>query len=382
MRTIAVVSVGRSDYGIYLPILREIVGDKQLNLHLIVAGAHLSPQFGETVKVIEADGFKIGDRVEMLLSSDSPEAVAKSMGLGTIGYAQVYSRMHPDVLLVLGDRFEMHAAVVAAVPFKIPVAHIHGGELTLGAIDDSPRHSMTKMSHLHFVSTQAHARRVEQMGEEPWRITVSGAPSLDNLRNLKLLGRGEFARRFGIRLPRGFLLVTYHPATLESEPAGRQVRDLLAALEQAGHPVLFTMANADPGGHAINGMIQAFVKAHPSAQLIANLGTQGYFSAMSLAGAMVGNSSSGIIEAASLKLPVVNVGTRQAGRVRGANVIDVECSQEKVLPGIKRACSREFRQGLSDLANPYGDGWAARRIVTRLRNLEPQVKLIAKRFHE
>lgn len=382
MKTIAVVTVARSDYGIYLPVLRKIAADKKLRLHLIAAGAHLSREFGETVKAIEADGFEIGDRVEMLLASDSPEAVAKSMGLGTIGYAQVYSRLHPDILLVLGDRFEMHAAVVAALPFKIPVAHIHGGELTFGAMDDSLRHSITKMSHLHFVSTQAYARRLEQMGEEPWRITVSGAPGLDNLRSIKLLGGREFARRFGVRLAAHFLLVTYHPATLEAAPAAEQFRELLAALGQAGHPILFTMANADPGGHDINRMIQAFVKTHPSAQLVANLGTRGYFSAMSLADAMVGNSSSGIIEAASLKLPVVNIGTRQAGRVRGTNVIDVGCSDKEILRGIRRACSREFRQGLSKLTNPYGDGWAAPRIVARLKNLEPQARLISKKFYE
>jgi UDP-N-acetylglucosamine 2-epimerase (non-hydrolysing)/GDP/UDP-N,N'-diacetylbacillosamine 2-epimerase (hydrolysing) len=382
MRTIAVVTVGRSDYGIYLPVLRRIAADKSLKLRLIVAGMHLSPAFGETVKVIEAGGFEVADRVDMLLASDSPEAVAKSMGLGTIGFAQVYSRKKPDMLLVLGDRFEMHAAVVAAVPFKIPVAHIHGGELTLGAIDDSFRHSITKMSHLHFVSTDVYARRIEKMGEEPWRVTVSGAPGLDNLHSIRLLDRADFGRRFGIRLTKDFLLVTYHPVTLENEDPARRFRTLLSALGSAGHATLFTMANADTGGHAINKLIRHHVATHRSAQFISNLGTQGYFSAMALATAMVGNSSSGIIEAASFKLPVVNIGNRQAGRVRGANVIDTGSSAQEILRGIRQACSPAFRRSLSSLVNPYGDGRAAERIVNRLKTQDLHGNLITKTFYE
>ena len=382
MRTIAVVTVGRSDFGIYLPVLRRIAADKSLKLRLIVAGMHLSPAFGETVKAIEAAGFEAADRVDMLLASDSPEAIAKSMGLGTIGFAQAYSRNKPDLLLVLGDRFEMHAAVVAAVPFKIPVAHIHGGELTFGAMDDSFRHSITKMSHLHFVSTDVYARRIEKMGEEPWRVTVSGAPGLDNLRNLRRLDRASFARRFGIRLPKNFLLVTYHPVTLENEDPARRFRTLLSALESAGQAALFTMANADTGGHAINQMIRDHVATHRSAQFVNNLGTQGYFSAMALATAMVGNSSSGIIEAASFKLPVVNIGNRQAGRVRGANVIDTGSSAPEILRGIRQACSPAFRRSLSNLVNPYGDGRAAERIVNRLKTQDLRGNLIVKTFYE
>src|SRR5215213_260435 len=186
MRTVCVVTAARSDYGIYLPVLRKIEADPELRLHLIVSGMHLAPEFGLTVKAIEADGFEIAERVEMLVASDSPEAVAKSMGLGAIGFAQTYSRLRPDILLVLGDRFEMHAAALAALPFKIPVAHIHGGELTEGAIDDALRHSMSKLSHLHFVATEEYARRVVQLGEEPWRVTISGAPGLDNLDSIEL----------------------------------------------------------------------------------------------------------------------------------------------------------------------------------------------------
>lgn len=382
MRTIALVTVARSDYSLYLPILRAIDADNALRLHLIASGAHFSREFGETVRAIESDGFLIGDRVEMLLESDSPEAIAKSMGLGTIGFAQVYERVKPDVILVLGDRFEMHAAVVGALPFGIPIAHIHGGELTFGAIDDALRHSITKLSHLHFVSTESYARRVERMGEERWRIVTSGAPSLDNLSNIKLLNRTAFARRFNIRLERDFLLVTYHPVTLEANQARTQFRTMLAALKSSGRPLLFTLANADCGGRSINEMIHEFAGRHTGVSVVANLGTEGYFSAMALATAMVGNSSSGIIEAASFELPVVNVGTRQSGRVRGPNVIDVGYSESEIAQGIQLACSKEFKRNLSGIVNPYGDGRAASRIVERLRSVTINRELLMKRFND
>jgi len=382
MRTIGVVTVGRSDYGIYLPLLSRIQQDPDLQLYLIVSGMHLSPKFGLTVKAIKDDGFQINEQVEMLLSSDTPEGIAKSMGLGTIGFAQVYARFRPDILLVLGDRFEMHAAAVAAVPFKIPVAHIHGGELTQGAIDDALRHSMTKLSHLHFVSTNVYAKRVIQMGEEPWRVVTCGALSLDNLPTTCLLSRDEFADRFGITLPEKFLLVTYHPVTLEYEQTERQVRELLTALNATGLPVLFTMPNADTGGRVIRKMIGVFISDHPDSRGVENLGTQGYFSAMALATAMIGNSSSGIIEAASFSLPVVNVGNRQRGRIRGKNIIDVGYTHAEILAGIKKATSPEFRARSSDLVNPYGDGHAAERIVDRLKKVKLDDRLLQKYFYE
>ena len=381
-RTIAAVTVGRSDYGIYRPILREIARRDGLKLHLIVSGAHLLPEFGSTVSAIEADRIPIGDRVEMLLGSDSPEAVAKSMGLGLIGFAQAYARVRPDLLLIVGDRFEMHAAVAAALPFRIPVAHVHGGELSFGALDDAFRHSMTKLSHLHFVSTAEYARRVAQLGEEPWRITVSGAPGLDELRSIQPLPGAEFFRRFQLKPTKDFLLVTYHPATLENEGASDQFRELAAALVDSGRPVLFTMPNADTGGRALRALIHEYVAAHPSAQAVENLGSEGYATAMSLATAMVGNSSSGIIEAASFALPVVNVGSRQAGRVRGSNVIDCDARRGEISAALSSALAPAFRAGLAGVANPYGDGSAAVRIVDRLASEKLGAALLLKRFHD
>ena len=374
------VTVGRSDYGIYVPLLRRLREAEDIQLRILAAGTHLSPEFGRTVDLIERDGFSISARVEMLLSSDSPEGIAKSMGLGVAGFAQVYGASRPDLLVALGDRFEMLSAVAAAVPFNIPVAHLHGGEITQGAIDEAFRHAITKMSHLHFVATAEYGRRVAQMGEEAWRITVSGAPALDHLRTLRLLSREDLAKATGLRLDRPPLLVTFHPVTLEYEQAGAQVDELLAALKDAGQPVIFTMPNADTGGRAVRASILRWVQDHPLAQAVENLGTEGYFSLMSHAAAMVGNSSSGLIEAPSLGLPVVNIGSRQAGRVRAANVIDVEGGRAAILSGIHQALVPDFRQHLSREPNPYGDGTASERIVARLKTIALDDRLLRKRF--
>ena len=380
MRTIGVVTVGRSDYGIYLPILRRIQADPDLRLHLIVSGAHLAPEFGLTVNMIQADGFEIGERIEMLLASDSPEGVAKSTGIGVIGFAQAFAHFRPDILLVLGDRFEMHAAALAALPFNLPVAHIHGGEVTQGAMDDALRHSLTKLSHLHFVSTPEYARRVAQLGEEAWRTTVSGAPSLDNLRTMALPTREQLETQFGFCLQPAPLLVTFHPVTLEFEQTEWQIAELTAALNQLDVPVIFTMPNADTRNSIIRHHIAEYVRAHSSAWSVDNFGTQNYFGVIQFAAAMVGNSSSGVIEAPSFKLPVVNIGTRQDGRMRAANVIDVGYARDEIVAGVQRAIAPAFREQLCGLANPYGDGHAAERIIARLKSAALDDRLIRKVF--
>lgn len=382
MRTVGVVSVGRSDYGIYLPVLRAIAADPQLQLRIYASGAHLSPEFGSTVRQFAADGFTVDERVEMLLSADTPAAIATSMGLGTIGFAQLLGRARPDILLVLGDRFEMHAAALAALPFNLPIAHIHGGEVTEGAIDEALRHSLTKLCHLHFVSTAAYGRRVVQLGEEPWRVIVSGAPALDHLATQRPLEPAAFLARFGFELPPEFLLVTYHPVTREYDQAEWQFEQLLAALAAQGAPVIFTLANADTNGRAINAQIARFVEQHPWAHAVANFGPEAYAGAMRRAAAMVGNSSSGIIEAATFALPVVNIGTRQQGRARGPNVIDVGNAADAIADGLRRALDPAFRTGLRGMANPYGDGRAAERIVRGLRDTPLDARLLMKRFYD
>ncbi len=382
MRTIGVVTTSRADFGIYRPVLKAVAAEPGLELALIAAGMHLSADYGLTIDEIEAEGWPIAHRLACLETGDTPEAAARSMGRSLSGFAEVFGRWRPDILVVLGDRFEMHAAALAALPFRIPVAHIHGGELTFGAMDDALRHSMTKLSHLHFASTEEYGARIVQMGEAPWRVTVSGAPSLDNLAAVELLDEAELEARFGLDLSRPPLLVTYHPVSLEYEQTEAQIAALLAALAEADRPTVFTLPNADPGNLTIRRLIAEFVAERQTAWQVDNLGTQAYFSLMHKASAMVGNSSSGIIEAASFELPVVNIGSRQDGRVRGANVIDVGYAKKDILAGIERATSPEFKAGLAGLENPYGDGRAAERIVARLKSVALDDDLMVKKFHD
>ena len=382
VRTVGVVSVGRSDYSYYVPILRQMQRESALRVALIVAGMHLSPQFGLSVERIEADGFEIADRIEMLLASDTPEAVAKSIGLGVLGFAQSYVRLRPTILLLLGDRFEMLSAAVAALPLGIPIAHIAGGESTEGLIDESVRHAITKMSHLHFVSTEDYGRRVVQMGEEPWRVTVTGAPSLDNLHRLRLLKREEVAQRIECPLDPPPLVVTFHPVTLEAGRAAEHVEELLSALSAVGRPLVFTFPNADAEHEIIIERLKAFVASHRPSCLVTNLGTELYYSLLKYAGAMVGNSSSGVIEAASFALPVVNIGVRQRGRIHGANVVDVACERSAIVGAIRHVCSDEFQQTMRRSVNIYGDGYAAARIVDVLRETPIDDRLLMKAFHQ
>lgn len=382
MRKIFVVTVGRSDYGIYKPLLEALLHQPGVDLKLVASGMHLSPEFGLSINLILEDGYPIAHRVEMLLGSDTPQAIAKSIGLGVIGFSQVYAQEQPDLLVVLGDRFEMYAAALATLPFKIPVAHIHGGELTQGAMDDVLRHSMTKLSHLHFTATDEYARRVIQMGEEPWRVVACGALGLENIRSYHKLDRSQMEQKLGIKLSQPPIIVTYHPVTFEFENAAWQIGELLGALESTQLPIVFTKANADTNGRIINREIERFVGNHEKSVLVDNLGTSGYFSLMSMAGIMVGNSSSGILEAASFHLPVVNIGNRQKGRTHANNVIDVDYPREAIWQGIEKGLSNAFRNGLANLINPYFKPDTAETIASRLAHVELDHELIAKGFHD
>lgn len=376
---IGVVTVGRSDYGIYTPVLRALQKSPTLEFELLVSGTHLAAQFGKTVSEIERDGFPIGARVPILESGDEPIDIANAISRGVSGFAAVYARQRPELLMVLGDRFEMYSAALAAVPFNIPIAHLHGGELTLGAMDDALRHSLTKLSHLHFVSTEDYARRVRQLGEEAWRVTVSGAPSLDNLTRVHRVAPRDLRERFGIDVETSFLLVTFHPATLESD-IQEQGERFIAALSALAMPTVVTLPNADVHGTILRKQFRDRAATGAPMLLIENLGTEAYFSVMSYASAMVGNSSSGIIEAASFGLPVVNVGSRQDGRIKPANVIDVQCNTDDIVRGVERATSEQFRKSIKGLRNPYGDGHASERITARLEEIKDPAALIHKRF--
>ena len=382
IRTLGVVTVARSDFGLYTPLLNAINKDAALQLQLFVAGMHLSPHCEYTVRMVEEAYAKaICARVDMKLAGDSPEAIADAMGSGVSGFAHVFAQTRPDILVVLGDRFDMYCAALAALPFNIPVAHLHGGELTEGAMDDALRHSITKLSHLHFTATKEYARRVIQLGEDPWRVTVSGALGLDQLSFVKLLSVDEMSKMLDMDLHERPVLVTYHPVTLQCENTAWQVDELLTALDAVGMPVVFTAPNADTSHCAIRTRMLQYVARHSNARWVEDLGTQKYFSMMALARAMVGNSSSGIIEAASFRLPVVNIGIRQRGRDHGENVIDTGYLHEEVICAIRRAVDPLFREGLCKIENRYGDGRATERIVERLKNIALDEHLLIKRFH-
>jgi len=385
MRTIGVVTTSRADYTAYRPLLKALKADPKIDMKLYVSGTHLSPEFGMTVGVIENDGFEIAERIEIMLSSDTPEGIAKSMGIALIGFGQAFTRNCPDILVVLGDRYEMLSAALAALPFKIPVAHIGGGDLTQGAIDDALRHSMTKLSHLHFVSTEASARRVIQLGEDPSRVIVTGEPALDEILRVPQLSSEELKPRFAINIDQPFLLVTFHPVTLEYEHTEKQIDELLAALDEAQLPVIFTMPNADTAGRIIAARMQQWTESHPGkGTMVENFGPDAYHSVLRRAVAVVGNSSSGLIEAPSFKVPTVNIGIRQAGRIRAASVIDVPCERGEILAAIRKAASEEFRNSLKSVVNPYAcaTNSAVATIADTLKRVPLGDSLVQKKFRD
>jgi UDP-hydrolysing UDP-N-acetyl-D-glucosamine 2-epimerase len=362
-------------------VLDAIRRAPELDLVLFAAGMHLAPEFGDTLREIEADGVPIAERIEMLEKGDTPEAVGISTGRGVGGFAQAFARRRPEIVVVLGDRFEMMAATVAALPFALPVAHIHGGEVSEGAMDNQIRHAITKLAHIHFASAEVHARRIAAMGEEPWRIHTVGAPGLDRLAGLNALGRDALARELGLPAEGPWLVVTFHPVTLEYRDTSSHVDELLAALEKADGALVITYPNADTSGRSIIRRLEEFAARHPDrCRLAPSLGERLYLSLLRHADLIVGNSSSALIEAPSFGLPAVNIGSRQRGRLRGANVIDVAPSRSEIVRGIESALSPEFRARARAAENPYGDGHAAPRIVEVLSRVRLDARLVQKRF--
>ncbi len=378
MRRIGVVTCARSDYSSCLPILRAIEADPELQLHLIVGGMHLSPEYGLTLKEIEADGFRIDERVEMLLSSDTPEGTAKSIGLGVIGFAQCFARSQPDLLLIVGDRTELLAVACAALPFRIPIAHISGGDSTEGAIDNQVRHALTKLSHLHFVAMQEHADRLRQMGEEQWRVTVCGDPALDLLRQIDLLSREALSARLELELKSPLLLVTYHPTTLCSTGALEEINLLCDALSSVPGTLILTAPNSDAGSGLIREQLNKLTQSRPETGLYSSLGQHVYYSLLAYADLMIGNSSSAIWEAPTFCLPAVNVGDRQRGRLCARNVIHVVEDPDAIRQAICQGLDPAFRASMQGLQNPYGDGHAAPRIVQRLKQVPLGPRLMQK----
>lgn len=381
-RKIAVVTGSRAEYGHLFWVIHEVHEDPELILQLVVCGMHLSPEFGFTVREIEADGFPIAERVEMLLSSDSEIGISTSIGLGVMGFARAFDRLKPDILVLLGDRFEVLAAATAAMVARIPIAHIHGGESTEGAIDEPIRHAVTKMSHIHFPATEIYARRISQMGEDPQRIFPFGAPGLDHVRRGNLMDRKALLQELGIDPQERIAVVTYHPVTLEFSTARAHMEHLIQALRGRDLALVFTYANADTGGRVINQMIQDFVGKKPRAYAFPSLGQRRYLGLLQAAEVVVGNSSSGIIEASALKVPAVNIGDRQRGRVRGPNVIDCGVETHEIETALDRALSPDFRWSLKDMVSPYGEGLASPRIVSILKSIPLGEGLLKKRFKD
>ena len=382
-RKICVITGSRAEYGLLCWLMKEIQTDPELQLQIIATGMHLAPEFGLTYKKIEEDGFIINEKVEMLLASDTPTGIAKSIGLGVIGLADVLQRQNPDIVVVLGDRFEIFAAAQAAMVAKIPIAHIHGGETTEGAFDEAIRHAITKMAHFHFTAAESYRKRVIQLGEEPKHVLNYGAPGLDNIRKLKLLNKTDFEKTINFRLDDLFFLVTYHPVTLSKTKPGKSFMELLKAINHFPEAsIIFTKANADTEGRTINYMIDNYVENNPRrAKVFTSMGQLLYLSAVKNADIVVGNSSSGIAEVPSFKKPTVNIGQRQQGRLRSISVIDCEENEKAIIAAIKKGLSPEFRKELRNTKNPYGSGNASFKIKEYLKKVSLK-NVLMKTFHD
>jgi UDP-N-acetylglucosamine 2-epimerase (non-hydrolysing)/GDP/UDP-N,N'-diacetylbacillosamine 2-epimerase (hydrolysing) len=377
-RTIAVVTSSRADYSHLQWPLRELASHPAVELKIIALGPHLSPEFGYTIREIEKDGFRIDARIECLLSSDSDVGMAKTIGLATLSLADCLGNMRPDLLLLTADRYEMLAPAAVATALRIPLAHIEGGEISEGAIDDAIRNALTKLSHVHFTSTALARERVIAMGEEPWRVHRAGAPSLDHLRRSPLLSRDQVEARLGVLFAPPVILVAYHPTTIASDPT-READALFTALEAVSAQLLFCYPNADAGSRVLIDRTESFLRNRGSGRLFVNLNPIVYWSLLGCVDLLLGNSSSGIMEAASFALPAVDVGIRQRGRERGRNVLNAGASIASILDCIGKAISEDFRRSLQGMDNPYGDGHAAERIAAVLATVPLGEELLIKR---
>lgn len=382
MRKICVITGTRAEYGLLRWVMQGIKDDSDLTLQIIATGMHLSPEFGLTWRQIEEDGFRIDRKVEMLLSSDSPVGIAKSMGLGMIGMADALNDLRPDILVALGDRFEIFAAAAAALVARIPVAHLHGGEKTEGAFDEALRHSITKMSHLHFVAAEEYRRRVIQLGEAPDRVHLVGGLGIDNIKRLKLLDRAALEDSLDIRLGEKSLLITFHPATLENATATDQMAELLAALSLVSDTqLIFTLPNADTDGRSLINMVNEFVARHDNARVFTSLGQLRYLSCIAHVDGVVGNSSSGLIEVPSFKKGTINIGDRQRGRLQADSVINCTPTRQDITDALKKLYSIEFQGRLIKTKNPYGEGGASDKILEVIKNISVD-GIQQKKFHD
>lgn len=362
----------RAEYGLLRPLMDEIKKDRAFKLQLLVSGMHLSQEFGLTYKEIEKDGFRIDEKIEILLSSDTPVGLSKSIGLGLVSFCEAYERLKPAIVVILGDRFEAFAAATAAMVSRIPIAHLNGGEATFGQIDEAIRHSITKMSHLHFTSMEEYRKKVIQLGEHPDRVFNVGAIGLDNIKKLKLLTEKTLEKQLNFKFGKHNLLVTFHPVTLEKKTSQRQFQNLLSALDGLKDThIILTKANADTDGRVINRMIDDYVYRNPDrVAAFASMGQQKYLSTMRLVDGVVGNSSSGIVEAPSFKIGTINIGDRQKGRIRTSSIIDCRPMKENIRKAIIKLYCDKFQKLLKDVTNPYGNGNTASQIRSILKKFD------------
>ncbi|PWE22112.1 UDP-N-acetylglucosamine 2-epimerase (hydrolyzing) [Aliarcobacter skirrowii] len=381
-RKVCVVTGTRAEYGLLYWLLKEIEADKDLELQLIVTGMHLSPEFGLTYKEIEKE-FSVNKKIEMLLSSDTSVGISKSMGLAQISFAESYDELKPDIVVVLGDRYEIFSATSAAMIARIPIAHIHGGEKTEGAFDESIRHSITKMSHLHFTATEEYKNRVIQLGEHPSRVFNVGGMGIENIKKIELLNKKEFEKSIEFKLNSKNILVTFHPVTLENSTAKEQFKELLDAIDELEDTnIIFTKANSDTDGRVINKMIDEYViKNFQKSVQFTSLGQLRYLSALQYVDAVVGNSSSGLAEAPSFRIGTINIGDRQKGRIKASSVIDCEPNKDSILNSFEKLYSKEFQETLKTTINPYGDGCASKKIVEILKNVDLK-NILKKSFYD
>jgi GDP/UDP-N,N'-diacetylbacillosamine 2-epimerase (hydrolysing) len=381
-RKICIITGTRAEYGLLRWVMQGIKDDNELTLQIIATGMHLSPEFGLTYKAIEQDGFEIDRKVEMLTSSDTSVGIAKSMGLGMIGFADALHDLKPDLIVVLGDRFEIFSAVSAALVARIPVAHLHGGETTEGAFDEALRHSITKMSHLHFVAAEPYRQRVIQLGEQPDHVFLVGGLGIDNIKHLQLLDRAALEASLDFKLGVKNLLITFHPVTLETSTAVNQMQELLAALAQLKDTqLIFTLPNADTDGRALIEMVQNFVKQHPNARAYTSLGQLRYLSCIAQVDGVLGNSSSGLAEVPSFKKGTINIGDRQRGRIQADSVINCEPTRENITTALVQLYSADFQTSLHKVINPYGEGGASTKVVNTLK-CYPVEGIVKKFFYD
>ena len=381
-RKICVVTGTRAEYGLLYWLMKGIVADESLELQLIVTGMHLSPEFGLTYKEIEKE-FTIDKKIEMLLSSDSAIGISKSMGLAQISFAEAYEELKPDLLVVLGDRYEIFSAASAAMIACIPIAHLHGGETTEGAFDEAIRHSITKMSHLHFAATKAYRKRVIQLGENPQRVFNVGGLGIENIKRLKLLSKEAFEESIDFKLAEKNILVTFHPVTLENTTAKDQFQELLDFADELEETnIIFTKANSDTDGRVINQMIDEYVSKNSHKAIgFTSLGQLRYLSALQYVDAVVGNSSSGLLEAPSFKIGTINIGDRQKGRIKASSVIDCEPYKQSLKEAFDKLYSKGFQKNLSVVENPYGGGIASQVILKTLENIDFK-NILKKTFYD